>query len=197
MRNTSQLKEYVYEEADEYPSFELDAVRQVANDDEGVTLRILVEDAEDESDQIGFQVTRPDMEQGRQMFNKRVLNGLRELRDRYRDDRDSSSRDIEPSTDSETDTDPVDRSTEVADQQTGSRGSQQRDIGGEPLGPLEVTLSLDNDAEAELVEEFESLVEEIDELTASQESVDDLDERLNDVENRLTQLEEALSMVGK
>lgn len=199
MRNPGKLKDFVYDEADEYSSFELDDVRVVTNDDNGVTLRVLSEDGDEEADQVGFQVTRPRMDQGRQMFNERVLNGLRELRNRYRDDRGETSREFDPSSPNEAElddrqeTDHEDTEAPSSRETTGTVDRPSND----PLGPLAVTLSVDEDAEQALVEEFESIVEEIDDVSASQDALDEVEERLDAIDDRLTQLEEALSMVGQ
>lgn len=201
MRSTSKLKDFVYDEAEEYPSFDLDDVREISDDSDGITLRVLVEDAPDESDQVGFQVTRPNMAKGRgrQMFNDRVLNGLRELRDRYRDDRGDNSRDIDASSDPEdaSDRQETDRDDTIDDGRDVDGVTNSSAISDADVGPLSVTLGIDEDARDELVEEFNAVLEELEETSASTDAVDDIEERLDDIDDRLTQLEDALSVVGE
>ncbi len=43
----------------EQQDIELDAVRKIESEADGITLRVLETDAESEEDQVGFQVTQP------------------------------------------------------------------------------------------------------------------------------------------
>ena len=195
MRSISRLKDYIREEAEEY-EFELDAIREIEDEDtDGVTLRIIAEDGETEADQVGFQVLRPNINQGRSVFNQNVLAGLRELRDHYRDDRDGdTSRDLDPSNE-QADIDQLDDDTgnESSSTVTPSNSTQQQQ---DPLGPLGVELTIDEESEEDLIAEFESLVEEIEEITVSESDLEELVERVDEIETRLTNLEEQLSMIG-
>lgn len=198
MRSVSQLKDFVYDESDEYPSFELDDVREVGDGDDGVTIRVIAEDGEKEADQVGFQVVRPNIDQGREMFNRSVLSGLRELRDRYRDDR-STDRDTNPDTESEQ----PDETTETPDSTTTrSDGTAENAVArssaqNSPLGPLSVSLSIDDDDREQLLEEIDSIIDEIEDEVASESDIDRIEARLDEVDQRLTNLEDALSMIGK
>lgn len=190
----------MYDEAEEYPSFDLDDVREISDGGDGITLRILETDAEDESDQVGFQVTRPNMSdgRGRQIFNDRVLSGLRELRDRFRDDRGDESRDFDASSDSEdaSDRQETDRDDTIDDGRDVDAIANSSAIDDADVGPLSVTLGIDEESRDELVEEFNAVLEELEEASASTETVEEHEERLDDIDDRLTQLEDTLSMVG-
>lgn len=194
MRSVSKLKDFVYDEADEYPSFELDDVREVGDGDNSVVLRVLVEDGETEADQVGFEVTRPNIDQGREMFNRSVLSGLRELRDLYRDDR-SNDRDRR----SEQDEDVTEEETTQSEPTEAQSETPSGDSSGQDtqLGPVGVSLSIDDDDREFLVTEMQSAISEIEDEVASDTDIDRIESRLDEIDQRLTDLEEALSMIGK
>lgn len=197
MRSATELKDYVRREAKEM-GVEIESVREISDDTDGVTIRVLLEDGETESDQVGFQVSRPNVDAGRNMFNRRVANGLRELRSRLRDDSDSNSADTDNTSDpavnerSQSDQTPAveDTSLPVDTERTNSQSIDSN------LGSLSVQVELEDDSRSELIGEFESVLDEIQESTVSEAQLEDLEERIDAVDSRLQKLEETLSMVG-
>jgi len=197
MRSATELKDYVRREAKEM-GVELESVREISDDGDGVTIRVLLEDGETESDQVGFQVSRPNVDTGRNMFNRRVANGLRELRSRLRDDSDSNSTDTDNTSDpAVNESSQSDQASDVGDASStvDNKGANSESIGSD-LGSLSVQVELEDDSRSELVGEFESVLDEIQESTVSEAQLDDLEERIDAVDSRLQKLEETLSMVG-
>ncbi len=180
MRSTTELKDYVWEEAEEM-GVEIESVREISDNNDGTTLRVLLEDGDTEADQVGFQVSRPNVDTGRNMFNRRVANGLRELRKRLRGD----TGDIDQSaTDPQTETDQNDQ--EPTSEPT-------LDITTPPSGSLSVTVKLDDDSQSELEAEFEALLEEIEDSTVSPGQLEELETRIDDIDSRLQKFEETFS----
>ena len=197
MRSATELKDYVRREAKEM-GVELESVREISDDGDGVTIRVLLEDGETESDQVGFQVSRPNVDTGRNMFNRRVANGLRELRSRLRDDSDSNSTDTDNTSDpAVNESSQSDQASDVGDTSStvDNKRANSQSIGSN-LGSLSVQVELEDDSRSELVGEFESVLDEIQESTVSEAQLDDLEERIDAVDSRLQKLEETLSMVG-
>lgn len=198
-RRPSQLKDYVREEASEY-EYDLDSVQEIeAGTEDATVIRVLLEDAEDEADQVGFEVSRPDVDQGRQMFNRQVQQGLRALRDKFHGNERGSSRDIDP--DSTDDTDSTSRederdTTSIDTQQDQSDPDYTQPTNTGSMGPVAVTLTIDEDGQQELLDEMEALVEDIEDATVTTAELDAVESRIDEIDERLADIEDTLSMIG-
>lgn len=199
MRSVSRLKEYAESEAEDM-GIEIDAVREVETDTDGVTIRVLETDAENEADQVGFQVSRPNVDTGRNMFNRRLANGLRSLRSHIKDD------DSESDSTSEVESDPEDGSTKnqsetpspqhtsaVVDENSATRSDTPPTT---ELGGFSVRVELEEESRSEITDSLESTLDEFEEQTISVEEFRELEQRIEDVDERLQSLEEHLSMFG-
>lgn len=183
MRNESTLKDYVWEEAEEL-GVDLESVETVSNTEDSVTLRVLLKDGDSEKDQVGFQASRPNVDTGRNMFNRRITNGLRELRKIQRGESDSSSEETsDPSTTGETEESPVVETDSVP----------PSDQAEPQLGSLSVRVDLDEDSRSELTAEFESIFEDIQDSTVSPEQLESIEQRIDDLDSRLRKFEETFS----
>lgn len=205
MRSASRLKEYVNTEAEEM-GVDLDAVREVETDADGTTIRVLAVDGETEADQVGFQVTEPNVETGRQMFNRRLGNGLRTLRSRLKDDEDSDSnsqdqaQNVGEST-SENNGRQEDNGLNSPSTASGSATSNTTTSAsqtppGHELGQLSVSVALEDDSRSDLTSQFESLLDDLESETVSDTQFDELEERVDDIDDRLASIEEKLSLLS-
>lgn len=197
------LIESVKREA-EMHQVELDAVRHIEDEDSdvGITLRVLETDAENEADQVGFQVTKPNTQMGRQVFSERLSQGFRALSDHLRDGDDSNGEDSErqipdedASSEPEMTEDAATESTEPNTQPNSAPAPKQSQPTRE-VGSFSITTELDDDSlealAAELDDTFDSITDEL----PDEERIDGLKEDIDDLDKRLSVLEEKLAMLG-
>jgi len=164
---------------------DLDAIREVNTDGNGTAVRVLLEDAADEADQVGFQTSKPPGTVGQNMFRKRLKQGMRELKNIRDGTQTNSGERAEESVETEapTDTEDVVRTEDQASTDVVSDNAQQS---------LEVGVTLTDDSLSELTDA-------LDETTAampSAERVDEIESRLDTIEDRLDDVEERFSMLA-
>jgi hypothetical protein len=197
----------VFREADTR-DIDIDSVEHVDTESEGTTMRVLYEDAPDEKDQIGFQVTKPPGPMGDQMFGEQLQNGFRELRNYLRGTDTDAESDGDTETETETNDTPspsgsdtgtspspsrTDDTAEPADTSEPTTREVTRDV--EHVVTLETTLA-DADHEAlrtamaELGDNFQMKEERIDEL---QQEVDTLEDRVDKLESVIENIGSGLS----
>lgn len=196
------LKESVEREAEMHP-VELDAVRHIKNEDgeSGITLRVLETDAEDEADQVGFQVTKPNTQMGRQVFSERLGQGFRALTDHLRDTGDSDNSDSERQVSDVSDattseaTDDTEEQVEQPDQSnTTSKPAQSQPT--REVGSFSITTELDDDSLNALADELDNTFEDITDELPDEERIGDIEDDIDDLDDRLSVLEEKLAMLG-
>lgn len=193
---SERLIEKVEDEA-EMQGVELDAVRQVDSDANGITIRVLETDADNEADQVGFQVTKPNVETGRTMFNKRLSDGMRSLRDILKDDDDGSDDDSEEEFEPESET--SSETTEAMSDMASSHDEYAKpstETTHQEVGEFELTASVDDESLEALRDELDTMFDEVNEEFVTSEEAEAIDDRLDDLDDRLTSLEETLSMLG-
>ena len=171
---------------------DLDDVREIETDTRGVTVRVLAVDADDERDQVGFDVTRPPGDMGREMFDRRLREGLRELKRVVNRGGDETDDELDSVT--EPDTEDIDRmeEDEFDDRENLSTNVPSTEV----IETVGMRVSLDDGSLQDLCEELDDVFEQFDDRAVSEERVDELEDRLDDVDSRLTALEEQLSMLG-
>ena len=195
------LKESVEREAELHP-VEIDAVKHIDTDEPGTTLRILETDAEDESDQVGFQVTKPESDMGRQVFGERLGDGFRALVDHLRDgDTDDSDSERQRSEDQSMDAE------DMSSDDPGYGGEKTGDTEMKPnpkhpspptreVGTFSITTTVDEDSLEQLVEELDRTFEEITDEFVDEEVVESNENRIDDLDERLSLVEEKLAALG-
>ena len=158
---------------------DLDAIREVSSDANGTVIRVLLEDAESEADQVGFQATKPPGQLNDTMFTKRLKNGMRELNDIL-----AGKQPTQSNTADTPDEDPRESSTT---EQT------------EPSDSVESDSTVSQVAEADLTVELAITNESIEEIrSVLSDELEDAPrtERVDEIDERLTSLEERLSLLG-
>jgi len=190
MRSTTQLQDYVRREADEL-GIDLESVKVVETDDDSTVIRVLLKDGDVESDQVGFQVSRPNVDAGRNMFNRRVANGLRELRKRIRDEESDDDSETEPKETGDLPTEKEDHDSTASEAVSVGDSSTPTDSVN---GDLSVHVELSEESRSELIDQFTSIKQDIGETTASTDDLQTLEERIDDVDARLKAIEDALSL---
>jgi len=195
------LKETVEREAELHP-VEVDAVKHINDDQPGTTLRILETDAEDEADQVGFQVTKPESDMGRQVFNERLGDGFRALVDHLRNgDTDDSDSERQSSEDQSMDAadmssdDPGDTGEQTEDAETKPNPQHQSPPTRE-VGTFSITTTVDEDSLEQLVEELDRTFEEITDEFVDEETVESNTDRIDELDERLSLVEEKLAVLG-
>lgn len=187
---------------------DVDDVRVVSTEGPGTTIRIVAEDAPDETDQVGVQVDRPDHPMGQNMFSDALRNALDQIEAYYSDDdtatTDDSTADTETPTQTDDGFDPdefreqVDATTKDDTVDVSSpRDSptsvpavnsqlQQGEVGSDAtVGGTELTINVTLDEES-----FEELQAELDAW------LDDVETRVEDVEARMERIEDTLGTLG-
>lgn len=197
------LKESVEREAELHP-VELDAVKHVETDDSdaGITLRVLETDAADESDQIGFQITKPDTQMGRQVFSERLGSGFRALTDHLRDNGsdDDSDSERQGSTDEDNfDPEPETQSVPEESQMTHDDAETGERMANPPhreVGEFSITTTVDDESLERLMEELDNTFEEITDEFVDEAQVNGNTDAIEDLDERLSAVEEKLAMLG-
>lgn len=180
------LTERAYRTA-ETMGVDIEDVRAVETDVDGATVRVLLVDAEDEVDQVGFDVTRPPGQHGEEFFDQQLRDGLRKLKRRTLD-RESSSQAGEQAGDSE----PArDTSTTQATTPT-----HQARSGATHTAGVSLDVTMDDTALEGLRSEMQDVFDEFESQTVSAERFDELESRLTDIDERLSTLEERLSSLA-
>lgn len=208
------MVDYIRRESEEDPEaeirresrakgIELDAVREVDSKGPGTTYRVLETDADDEADQIGFDVTHPGGPTGNQMFSNKLEGSMDALR-QYLDGEDPNEADdyetetvsddvVEERTshidrkqddESESGRDETKMSRSTLDVNEGTMVSSESISGEDPLrvvrDGVQITLELTDDQLEKLEDGFGELI-------------DERNERIDDLEQRVETLESALS----
>lgn len=197
-RDVERAKKFLEREAKKR-SIDLDDVR-VAEDVEakGTVIRVVETDADNERDQVGFQIempTGPNSFQSFKMKGKEYLDALRDHLDEKRGG--SSSDDADSSGDGGADGDggtasgSEDQDVPSASSQSIPSGVQQTSGHG-----LSLRVGLDEDSLEELRDDLEDLLEEIDEATVGEEELTEVKEEVADINERVTAIEERLSMLA-
>lgn len=200
------LKESVEREAEMHP-VELDAIRHIENEDgeSGITLRILETDGETEADQVGFQITKPNTQMGRQVFSERLGQGFRALSDHIRNGDDASESDserqvsdTEDSVETETAEAPVpDNSKHMEDDNSPApAGHREPSPPTREVGSFSITTSLDEDSLEALATELDSTFEDITDELPDEERISGIEDDIDDLDDRLSVLEEKLAILG-
>lgn len=201
MSTASPLRQQIEREA-EMQDIDLDAINQIESDSPGTTVRILLEDAEDESDQVGFQVTKPPGQMGEQMFSDRLEDGMRKLARLARGEDPQPEPDERPNpTESIDSDDPTesDRPTRSDESTTMERQpmSEKPSSKKVPLETFDFTVSMDDESLDGVREQLTAALEAYDERSVDAEDVAELEARIDDVESRVSDLESTLSMLGQ
>lgn len=203
------LRDRIEREA-EMQDLELDSIERVENDSPGTTMRILLEDAEDEADQVGFQVTKPPGQLGEQMFSDRLDEGIRKLArlSRGEDPAPDDESQLEPdpaesdgSAETETSDDSIQQTrSDRSDETTSTERQPNPERSGSKQVPLETfdfTVEMDEGSLSDVREQLTAALEAYDERSVDQQDVAELEARLDDVESRIDELESTLSMLGQ
>lgn len=195
------LIESVEREAEMHP-IELDAIRHVETDDDGagITIRVLETDAISSEDQVGFQVTKPNTQMGRQVFSERLGQGLRSLASHVRDKDDESDSEGQRSKgDIETEsTDDIPDTDDYAKEYDGSvpTGSETASQPTHEIGEFTVTARIGDESLAGLQKELDDAFEDISDEIPSEERIANIEEKQDDLDDRLSVLEEKLAILG-
>lgn len=165
---------------------DLDAIREIDTDADGVTVRVLLQDGEDERDQVGFDSTRPQGHMADELFRDSLRNGMRSLKQHMRG-----------SSTSTTDEDDVDQEESKTNVDANDSAEDPAETATEyPSKYLELTVGVDDNSLRGLREELEEFLEEIDDVTVEKERVEEIEDRLDNIDERLKNLEDQLSMLG-
>lgn len=195
------LIDTVEREAEMHP-VDIEAVRHIEGDDsDGITIRVLETDATAESDQVGFQVTKPNTDMGRQIFTERLGSGFRSLSDHLRSDDDSDD-DPDDDTLKETSSDQTE-STESSSTENSRREEPMDDgsatdeiIETREVGTFSITTSLNEDSLDRLSTELDTTFEEITDELPDEERIENIENDVDDLDERLSTLEQKLAMLG-
>lgn len=179
-------KNRIKREADSY-GIELDAIRTVDSDGRGTVFRVLETDADDEVNQVGFQVQKMPNSRGPDMFENRLQDGLRQLRDVVRDgSTDSEPRSIEELEDNEADD--TDESTSSSTEDESVPNTVER-----VEKQLGLRVTMDDESLETFRDELEALLDEQDDTDARLTMVED---DIDDLDGRITSIEQTLSAIG-
>lgn len=190
MSSSQPLRDRIHREAD-LQDVEIEAIRTIDTESEGTTLRILHADAEDEADQVGFQITKPPGPHADQMFSDRLEDGMRQMSDLVNGTGGESSTSTQSSEPSETsDTSEPSERTQMAD--SGATESAHETLENEILESVELTVELDEDSLESVRSEVADVLEEYDARSVDTARVDELEARIE----RIEQAFEALGQFG-
>lgn len=163
---------------------DIDAVREIDSDADGVTVRVLLHDAEREVDQVGFDVTRPPGEFGDQLFSEQLQKGLRKLRDYEPGDGSTTDTAAETTADDHTGHEPA-PTTSTHDETTQHR-----------VGEFDLTVRMGEESLVDLQTELADAVEDIVDDTVDADRVDELEATVESIDERLQRIEETLATLG-
>lgn len=189
---SDKLQRRVEREA-ETSGVEIEAVRVVPDDDvEGTVIRILHKDADNEADQVGIQVVKPNTELGDQMFQNRLSDSLSELRRYVRGSSETTT------ADSESETSTVDDTEVETPSVTETENQPQTEQTTAPTIESSITLGvqIDDNSLEDVQDELRGVFEEYEAVTASETRADALEERIDSLDARLESIEEKLSLLG-
>jgi hypothetical protein len=197
------LIETVEREAELHP-VELENIRHIENDDiDGITIRVLETDGETEADQVGFQVTKPNTQMGRQAFTERLESGLRSLTDHVRDNDDTEDNadserqnSEDDTTDSEQDSQSVSESRDFSDETESDGSNETIPTRSREVGSFSITTELDQDSLGKLSAELEDTFDELTDELPDEEKIADLEDNMDEIDDRLSVLEDKLAMLG-
>jgi len=203
---------------------DLDAIREIDTDADGVTVRVLLEDAESETDQVGFDSTRPRGQMADQMFRDSLRNGMRDLKRYLRndgleddttqaddetvadtDDTDDSGTDNSVTDDSGTDDSDTHNKTEMRAESAGDPAGGNETVASEPHGreadelrvkTVALKTELAEDSLDSLRADLDETLEEAQNECVGKPRIEDVEARLKEIDKRLTAIEEQLSMLG-
>lgn len=196
------LIESVEREAETHP-VEIEAIRHIEGEEEGITLRVLETDADSEADQVGFQVTKPNTQMGRTVFSERLGQGFRALSDHIRDggdDEDGSDDNEQLSEGDDTDEEPnPEPVSENSQMMSDTESVPTGDTVPEPtqeVGSFSITTELNEDSLNDLSAELDNTFEEITDELPDEARISEIEDDIDELDERLSVLEEKLAMLG-
>lgn len=190
---SDKLRSRVEREA-ETSGVDIEAVRVVPDDDvEGTVVRILHKDAENETDQVGIQVVKPNTELGDQMFQNRLSDSLSDLRRHVRGSSETTTDDVEPT---EADVDDAEVKTSSASSTRSPAPTDEQTEAPTIESSITLGVQIDDNSLEDVQSELRETFEEYEAVTASENRADALEERIDSLDARLESIEEKLSLLG-
>jgi hypothetical protein len=178
----------------EQKGIELDTVNEVESDGDGTTFRVLEQDAPNEVDQVGFEITHPEGPLSRNMFDTQLRKYLESLQstisgsDTDDDEETSEPTDADKALTADAESDPTESHIDNGVSETTS----DRNVRVEPDIAIEAVLSIDEDSLTEVEQELSATIDDelgdVNDIIELADRVDELDERLSKIEDGLSTL---------